>query len=97
MIVYTEEKFPYSVNIGRPEFTNDREMDQWVDVHNWIKESDVEMKINGAYHFITEQLADRQGYLGGGMEYRFWFKTDRDMAAFKNKVGTVFHRRVIKE
>ena len=90
MIVKTDEEFKYTVDIGRPEFSNDKEMDQWISVHEWIKNSDVEMKVNGAFDFVDNCLNERQGYLGGGMKYMFWFKTEADKKLFEQSLIDTF-------
>ena len=87
----SEELFPYSLNTSRPSFcgkddpedtTFYKDRIMWYALHTWVKESDVPVAVSGAFSFVDELLEEGRGYMGGGMQYRFWFKTEDDMQAF---------------
>ena len=79
-----------NINIGRPNLLPDENMEQWKEFHNWIEDCDIPIIPSGAYWNIIECIAKNEGFLGGGFQYMFWFKTDKDKETFENKLLEVF-------
>jgi hypothetical protein len=67
-----------SVDIGRPNFTCDKDRNNWKLFNETIEKSSVEVKVNAMYPSIKQMLDANQDYLGGGFRYMFWFKSPED-------------------
>lgn len=84
-MIYTEhpENFPVVVNIGRPDIFNEKDAIFWKYIHQYLKETLIELKVNNAFYFVDEILSEQNpGYGGGGFKYYFWFKSNEDAQAF---------------
>lgn len=89
----------YYFNTLRPTFYTDEDRDFWRKFHNLIRNSSIEISINGAFKFVDDLLVANSGYGGGGFAYMFWFHNlaDRDafIVEFKELFPGVFDPRII--
>lgn len=78
-------------NTGRPTITCDEELTFWSEVHQYIKDCDYPITVNGAFWMIDQMIEERSKYGGGGYQYNFWFQTPEDKEQFKNYfIGKVY-------
>ena len=81
----------FIVDTGRPSFFNQEQADFWRDFHTWIKETDMEIVVSGAFHMVDEMLEEEDaGYGGGGFRYYFGLKNQLDVDKFKEKWNFAF-------
>ena len=80
-----------SYNTYRPTILAPNELQFWTEVHQYIKECDYPIMVNGAFYMIEEVIAKNSNYGGGGYSYLFWFQTQEDKETFKNYfIGKVY-------
>lgn len=79
------------INIGRPDLIPNENMIQWREFHNWIAECDIPIIPSGAYWNIIERISQNQGFMGGGFQYMFWFKNNKDKEIFEDKLMEIFN------
>jgi len=78
------------VDIDRPEFTTDEERGKWLEFHNWIITSEVPVMVSGIFRTIHKMCLEGTNYMGGGMQYCFWFENREDKEHFIKKYQDVF-------
>jgi len=79
------------IDIKRPDIYNERTIAFWTGVHAMFKNSPIEVAPNGAFHGIEALLvSEKPSYLGGGFQYKFWFNSVEDRAAFLEKANALF-------
>lgn len=91
MISIQSESFPIMLDIGRPSFYagDDETRDYLYTVQEWIRTVDIEIKVNGFYHTLTEMLRTDAGFLGGGFKYCFWFRSVEDRDQFTKQLSGI--------
>ena len=78
-----DEKSLIKFNLGRPNLIDDSDFIFWDNVHDFIKLSDIEIAVSPAFTFLNKYIKEKHCYLGGGMQYCFWFKSEEDCLKFK--------------
>lgn len=87
------EKFDnaFIVDTGRPSFFDQEQADFWGEFHKWIKETDMEINVSGAFYQVDEMLEkENAGYGGNGFKYCFWLQSQDDVDKFKEKWNFAF-------
>jgi hypothetical protein len=77
------------IDAKRPDLTGGPEVELWKKFHNLVKTSSIPIITCAAWTFVEEMLETNQGYLGGGMAYKFWFQTLEDRNAFVEELAQV--------
>ena len=97
MIVVKEEEKEYiCVDIGRPDFYNDEMRDNYLKLHNFIKNTECNILVNNAFYFVDDLLEQGSGYSGGGMKYMFWLESKEDLQVFTEQIGDIFGEHGIR-
>ena len=74
---------PAMIDIGRPDIFDDSGHEYWSNVHKFIKETNMKIMVNGAFHWIDAELASKDfRYAGGGFHYCFWFENQDRVEIF---------------
>lgn len=63
------------IDIGRPTFHTEEEMEYFKRFHDFVKNSKCKISINSVFNFIDELLREGKMYSGGRMKYMFWVET----------------------
>ncbi len=80
----------YWIDATRPDIVSDTSHAYWLAFHNLVKNSPIELRVNGAFSFIESILQDPVGrYSGGGMKYMFAFGSTEDRAQFLAEVDNI--------
>jgi hypothetical protein len=79
--------FPILLEQNRPNVFNEKDRIWWLSFHNLIKESSIEIQINGAFWGLDDGLQiEGVIYCGGHFRYNFGFKTREDKQAFLDEL-----------
>lgn len=70
------------IDMVRPNLIDEKDFLFWEAVHEYVKESDIEIATSRAFYEIEDLLKARQGYAGGGFKYMFGFKSKTDRLTF---------------
>ena len=74
------------VDIGRPSFTNETQIEFWKKFHTWVQEGPVSMITSSVFWDMVAMLEKGQFYMGGGFKYCFWFLNEEDKVAFEDHI-----------
>ena len=73
----------------RPSIFSDADVTFWKKFQDLVKNSSVEIFVNGAFGYIDSVIAENSRYGGGGFHYMFWFRTIADRDKFLGELESI--------
>lgn len=92
MIDYTDNFMPVAeIDLGRPNLLDESKFVYWRNFHAFMKESSIAIRPCAAFVMIEQYLQTGESYAGGGMAYKFWFRSDDERLAFIKSLPPEFN------
>jgi hypothetical protein len=89
MIVKFDNAKTYEiVNLGRPSLFIPVDFARWRRIHEWIKNSEMEIVVCSFFYDVEIFLRNEQPYSGAGFNYNFWLKPE-DAEDFQKKIQEI--------
>ena len=70
------------MNTYRPNIFTDQDRAWWAKFQNAVRNSTIEIGVNGVFDYIQSVIDGGTCYGGGGFAYMFWFRTLEDRTTF---------------
>lgn len=77
----------YNIDIGRPDFYNERTIQYWKKFHDWVENCEIPIIVNSMFSGCVKMLNEGEMYMGGGFKYMFWFHTKEDLEKFRKDIN----------